>query len=132
MGLIEQLGGRPTPGIGFATGMERIVLNLKRQGVDVPDEPGPRYFVASIGDQTRDAAFQIASRIRQAGVGAIVSGSARSLRGQLRQANALGIPNVIIVGEEELEKEQLTVRDMAQGGQSEIPVARFFEELEGE
>ena len=129
-GLVELLGGKPTPGVGFAAGMERMVLNLKRQEVDVPQEPGPRYLVASTGENTRDAALDIACRIRQAGVGAILSGSSRSLRGQLRQANALGIHYVVIVGDEELEKGQVSVRDMLQGGQVLRPMAQFFEELD--
>ena len=129
-GLMEQLGGRPTPGIGFATGMERMVLNLKRQEVNVPPEPEPRYLVASTGDETRDAALNIASRIRQAGAGAILSAGSRSLRGQLRQANALGVHYVVIVGEEELQQEQVSVRDMVQGGQEVVPIAQFLEELD--
>ena len=128
--LIEQLGGRPTPGIGFATGMERIVLNLKRQQVDVPDEPKTRYLVASTGRKTRDAALHIAYRIRQSGVGAILSSGSRSLRGQLRQANALGVHYVVIVGEEELEREEVGIRDMLDGGQEVKPIARFLEELD--
>ena len=130
-GLIEQLGGRPAPGIGFAAGMERMVLNLKRQEVAVPDEPGPRYLIASIGEKTRDAALHIASRIKQAGMGAILSSGSRSLKGQLRHANALGIPYVVIVGEEELENEQVSVRDMVAGGQEVMPLAQFLEGLGG-
>ena len=128
-GLIEQLGGRPTPGIGFATGMERMVLNLKRQEVDVPDEPEPSYMVASTGEKTRDAALSIASRIRQAGAGAILSGGSRSLRGQLRHANALGVRYVVIVGEEEFAMDQVIIRNMVEGGQEVKPIAQFFEEL---
>ena len=127
--LIEQLDGRPTPGIGFATGMERMVLNLRRQEVDVPDEPGPRYLVASVGDGARDAAVQIVSRIRRGGAGAILSSGSRSLRGQMRQANALGIPYVVIVGEEEIEKGQVSLRDMERGGQESVPIAQFLGEL---
>ena len=129
-GLIEQLDGRPTPGIGFATGMERMVLNLKRQEVDVPDEPKPLYLVASTGQETRDAALHIAFRIRQAGAGAILAGASRSLRGQLRQANALGVHYVVIVGEEEMESDQVTLRDMVGGGQELKPLAQFLEELD--
>ena len=129
-GLIEQLGGRPTPGIGFATGMERMVLNLKSQSVDVPDEPAPRYLVVSVGEKPRDAALHIASRIRRSGAGAILSSGSRSLRGQLRQANALGVQYVVIVGEDELEREQLSLRDMVEGGQVVKPMAQFFEELD--
>ena len=129
-GLMEQLGGRPTPGIGFAAGMERMVLNIKRQEVEVPDQPLARYLVANSGQSTRDAALHIASRIRQAGVGAMLSSGSRSLRGQLRQANALGADYVVIVGEEEIETEQVTVRDMAQGDQQVKPIAQFLAELD--
>ena len=128
-GLIEQLGGKPTPGIGFASGMERMVLNLKRQEVDVPDEPSPRYLVASAGERAREIAMHIASRIRQTGNGAILSSGSRSLKGQLRQANSLGVQYVVIVGEDELEREQVSIRDMTAGGQETVPMARFFEEL---
>ncbi|MCE2464314.1 MAG: histidine--tRNA ligase [Dehalococcoidia bacterium] len=127
--LVEQIGGRPTPGIGFATGMERLVLNLKRQEINVPDEPKPEYLVASIGEGTRDAAFHIAFKMRQAGARAILSSGSRSLRGQLRQANALGVQYVVIVGEDELEREQVSVRDMMQSGQEVKPMAQFFEEM---
>ena len=127
--LIEQIGGRHTPGIGFATGMERLVLNLKRQEVNVPDEPKPEYLVASIGEGTRDAAFHITFKMRQAGASAILSSGSRSLRGQMRQANALGIHYVVIVGEDELEREQVSVRDMVQGDQEVKPMAQFFDEL---
>ena len=130
-GLIEQLGGRPTPGIGFAAGMERMVLNLKRQEVNVPDEPVPLYLVASAGDTTRDAAVEVAFRIRQAGAGAILSAGSRSLRGQLRQANSLGVHYVVIVGEEEMAKEQVSVRDMVAGGQEVVPLAQFLKSLGG-
>ena len=127
--LIEQIGGRPTPGIGFATGMERMVLNLKGQEVEVPEEPAPQYLVVSAGEGTREVAVDIASKMRQAGVGAILSSGSRSLRGQLRQANALGVHYVVIVGEEEIERDEVSVRDMAQGGQVTKPIAQFLDEL---
>ncbi len=129
-GLMEQLGGRPTPGIGFGTGMERMVLNLKRQEVDVPPEPAPGYVVVNAGEGTRDAALQIAFRIRRDGPGATLSDGSRSLRGQFRQANALGARYVVIVGEEEVQKGQVTVRDMVEGGQETVPAKEFFQGLD--
>jgi histidyl-tRNA synthetase len=127
--LVEQLGGRPTPGIGFATGMERMVLNLKRQRVEVPGEPSPTYLLASISQETRDAALHIATRMRRMGAGAILGGGSRSLRGQLRQANALGVRYVVIVGEEELANQQVAVRDMVEGGQQVVSLDRFLHDL---
>ena len=128
-GLMQQIGGRPTPGIGFATGMERLAINLKRQGIDVAEEPAPRYLVASVGESTRNAALELASKMRHAGAGAILSSGSRSLRGQLRQANALGMRYVVILGEDELERDEVTLRDMEGSGQEAVPRSLFLEGL---
>ncbi len=129
-GLVEQLGGRPAAGAGFAAGMERMVLNLKRQEVAVPDEPGPKYLISTVGTTTREQALRLAVRIRQAGAGALLANGSRSLKGQLRQANSLGIPYVIVVGEEEISQGLLTVRDMHSGSQETVTNKQFFGELE--
>ncbi|MDE0823511.1 MAG: histidine--tRNA ligase, partial [Dehalococcoidia bacterium] len=100
-GLITELGGRETPGIGFGTGLERLTLNLKRSEVPVPDEPSPLFLVANVGDDARIAALDLSVRLRRAGVGAILSSGTRGLRGQMRQANALNIPFTLILGDDE-------------------------------
>ena len=128
-GLITQLGGRPTPGIGFATGMERLTLNLKRSEVAVPDEPSPKYLVANVGDDARGAALELAVRLRRAGVGAILSSGARGLRGQMRQANALEIPYALILGDDEIEKGEVVVRDMESSTQESRPLSEFIQEV---
>ena len=128
-GLIEQLGGRPTPGIGFGSGLERLTLNLKRSGVEVPDEPAPSYLVANVGEAARRPALELASRIRRAGAGAMLSSGARALRGQMRQANALGIPYVIILGDDELSRGEVVIRDMQTSTQEARPMTEFLESL---
>ena len=128
-GLITELGGRPTPGIGFATGIERLTLNLKRDDVPVPDEPSPRYLVANVGDNARTAALELAVRLRRAGVGAILSSGSRGLRGQMRQANALGIPYALILGDDEIAKGEVVVRDMIASTQQSRPLAEFLSEV---
>ena len=128
-GLIEEIGGRPTPGIGFAVGMERLTLNLHRQEVPVQEEPSADYLVVSVGEAAREAALDVASRIRQRGAGAILGAANRSLKGQLRQANALSIPYVAIIGEEEVESHSITIRDMVAGGQERRPVPDFLAKL---
>ena len=127
-GLITQLGGKPTPGIGFATGMERLTLNLKRSEVSVPDEPSPKYLVANVGDEARGAAVELAVRLRRAGVGAILSSGTRGLRGQMRQANALEIPFTLILGDDEIEKGEVMVRDMLSSTQESRPLSEFIQE----
>ena len=126
-GLIEELGGRSTPGIGFATGMERLTLNLKRSGVEVPDEFSPVYLVVNVGVESRGAAMELAAKLRASGVGAILSSGSRGLRGQLRQANALGIPYAAILGEDEIQRGEVMVRDMLNSTQETKPLETFLE-----
>ena len=126
-GLIQQLGGRATPGIGFATGMERLALNLTRSGVAVPQEPAPTYLVANVGDTARAAAVDLAARLRLAGVGAILSSGSRPLRGQLRQANALEIPYALILGDDEIQRGEVVIRDMRSSTQETRPLEAFLD-----
>ena len=128
-GLITELGGRETPGIGFATGLERLTLNLKRSEVPVPDEAKPRYLVANVGDDARIAALELSVRLRRAGVGVILGSGTRGLRGQMRQANALEIPFALILGDDEIEKGEVMVRDMESSAQESRPVAEFIDEV---
>ena len=128
-GLITELGGRPTPGIGFATGIERLTLNLKRSDVPVPDEPSPQYLVANVGDNARTAALELAVRLRRSGVGAILSSGSRGLRGQMRQANALNIPYALILGDDEIAKGEVVVRDMVSSSQQSRPLDEFLSEI---
>ncbi len=128
-GLIEEIGGRPTPGIGFATGLERLTLNLQRQEVPIDEDPSPQYLVINMGQAARETALDVAVRIRQQGTGAILGSAGRSLKGQLRQANALSIPYVVIIGDDEVAANSITIRDMATGGQERRPVPEFLEQL---
>ena len=128
-GLIEELGGRPTPGIGFGMGLERLILNLKRAEIAVPEIPGPQYLVANVGMAARRPALELAARIRRAGASAILSSGARALRGQLRQANALNIPYALILGDDEISRGEVVIRDMQTSQQETRPLTAFLEEL---
>jgi len=86
-GLMEVIGGKPTPGIGFATGIERIVLNLKKAGVEPPLPPAPRVYVAFNDATLRDRAAELCARLRHAGIGALVATGDRSIKAQLRAAD---------------------------------------------
>jgi histidyl-tRNA synthetase len=119
-GLIELLGGRPTPGTGFGTGVERIIRNLKRQEAPVPALEGPRVYVAHVSEQAREAALQLARRLRDADVGVVVGGAGRSLKGQLRHANALDARYAAILGDQELARGEVTLRDLRDGQQRTV------------
>lgn len=118
-GLIELLGGRPTPGVGFGTGIERIILNLRRQEALVPEIEPLRVYVAHTSDAARAAAVRLARRLRRSGMSAVVGGG-RSLKAQLRHADALGARYVAILGDRELAQGEVTLRDLRDGHQRSI------------
>jgi histidyl-tRNA synthetase len=127
--LIEELGGKPTPAIGFATGVERIILNLKRIGVQPPQPPPPTVFVASQTAAARAAAVKLAGELRHAGVSAVLAAGDRRLKAQMRQADALGAVWAAIIGPEELESDTVMLRRMADGQQERVALAGVTEFL---
>jgi len=123
--LIEELGGKPTPAIGFAMGIERIILNLKQQAIPIPPLPRPQVFIANIGDEAKDEAIKLASRLRQSGVGIIVATGNKSLKAQLRQANNLGVRYAVIIGEEEVKSGTASFRDMTTAEQKTVTASQL-------
>jgi histidyl-tRNA synthetase len=120
--LIEELGGKPTPAIGFAAGMERLILNLKEQNVAIPPLAKPKVFIACLGDEAKEAASLVAADLRGAGVGVILAMGDKSLKAQLRQANSLGVRHAVIIGEEEVKAGTVVLRDMASAEQKSVAV----------
>jgi histidyl-tRNA synthetase len=127
--LIEELGGKPTPAIGFAAGIERIILNLKKQNAPVPPLPSPRVFIAYLGDEAKEEAVRLASTLRQTGIGVIEALGDKSLKAQLRQANSLGAPYAVIIGEEELKAGTVILRDMTSAEQETISLKELGAKL---
>lgn len=127
--LIEQLSGRPTPAIGFATGIERLVLNLKKQKVAVPVPPSPAVFIAYLGQEAKDEALKLASLLRKSGHGVTLTLGDRSLKAQLKQANSTGARHAVIIGEDEVRGGTVLLRDMDKGEQETIPLDKVTEVL---
>jgi len=127
--LIEELGGKPTPALGFAAGIERIILNLKKQKVAIPPLPKPQVFIAYLGDEAKEEAIKLASTLRRAGIGIIEALGDKSLKAQLRQANNLGVSYAVIIGEEEVKAGTVILRDMTSAEQKAIPLNQLQEEL---
>ncbi|HSP55337.1 MAG TPA: histidine--tRNA ligase [Dehalococcoidia bacterium] len=121
-GLIELLGGRPTPGIGFGTGLERIILNLKRQEVLVPQPEGTQVLVAYTTPAARVEAFRLASDLRRAGVPATASAGERSLKAQMRHADGIGARYAAIIGERELAEGMVTLKRLDTGEQELVSI----------
>ena len=119
-GLMEQLGGSPTPGIGFATGIERIILNLEAQAVAAPGVAGTKVLVAHMGPDAKEAAFDLGSQIRSRGLSAVLAPSGRGLRAQMRYASSIRATHAVIIGERELQSGMLALRDLALSEQREL------------
>jgi histidyl-tRNA synthetase len=126
-GLVQELGGPAVPGVGFALGMERLVLLLR--ALDSSESTGPALFVVWIGTKGRDWAFPLAHRLRRRGMCVELEGEARSMKSQMRRADKLKAPRVLIVGDHELEKGIVILRDMASKQQEEITLADAETEL---
>ena len=127
--LIEELGGKPTPAIGFACGIERIILNLKKEKVAIPPLPMPKVFIAQVGDKARDEAVKLAARLRQAGIGVLQASVSKSLKAQLRQANNFGAHYAVIIGEQEMKTGTVILRDMTTAKQETLLLAEIEEKL---
>lgn len=118
--LIEECGGQPTPGIGFALGLERTLLSLEAQKIKHRENAARRVFVASVGDSAKKEAFRLVTEWRRHGVPAELDYMGRSLKAQLKYADKWGAAYVVILGQEELDKRKVIIRDMKAGQQEEI------------
>ena len=119
--LAEEVGGRPTPGLGFALGFARCVLALEAAGVELPRALRCDLFVACVDDGVRAHAFTLVQQCRDAGYICEMDHQHRSLKSQFKLADKLGAARVAVLGPDELARGQVTLRDMA--SHEEFPVA---------
>jgi histidyl-tRNA synthetase len=125
-GLIEQLGGPPTPGIGFGSGIERIVMAMQQLGLPAPPEPAPRVMVCYLGEPAKLAAVQLVEALRRAEIGATLAFGDRSLKAQLKSANRAEASYAVILGEEEIKTGLAAVRDMVRGQQEQVALDKLM------
>lgn len=121
--LVKEFGGPDIPGIGFALGMERLVLLLKQKGEITP--PAPEIFIATLGKEAIREGLTIGERLRKRGLWVEVNLESSSLKSQLRKADRLSSRFVLIIGEEELTSGKIKWKDMEKGSQGEIPFAEI-------
>ena len=125
-GLVEILGGRPTPAVGYASSFERIVLNLKKQQIDVPPRPRPLVYIlhgSENGERAEEGAVvavRLATTLRTAGVATLRSYGRRSLKSQMRQAGRSGARFAVIIGDEEVASGTLLLRDLESSNQERL------------
>jgi histidyl-tRNA synthetase len=120
-GLVEELGGDATPGVGFGSGIERYLLAMKNQGVKFRDEKRADIFIATMGSQARMKGVELCAKLRQKGYICEQELLDRSLKAQLREAGRLNARYVALIGEDEIKKGVVTLKDMDRHEQKEVP-----------
>ncbi len=130
-GLVEELGGDPTPGVGFGSGLERYLLAMKNQGVKFPEVKRTDYFIATLGNEAKARGMEICTRLRLKGCLCEQELLDRSLKAQVREANRLNARYVIILGEDEIKKGVATIKDMDGHSQTEVPLGELVEKILG-
>ena len=128
-GLIEQVGGGPVPGIGWAMGLERAILTMEQQGIKFPEEPPFDVFIATIGEEAAGPALVLLTKLRKAGLAAEKDYLGRSLKAQMKYAGKFNAKFTLIMGGDELQRGVVVVRDMAAGTQEEVALDRVVDTL---
>jgi histidyl-tRNA synthetase len=124
-GLIEQLGGRPTPGIGFGSGIERFVIALRHLGITPPPEPLPKVTLSYLGEPAKLVALKLGEALRYENIGVLFTPGDRSFKAQLKAADRIGAAFAIILGEDEIKAGQATVRSLADSQQTQVALAQL-------
>ncbi|MCP4196029.1 MAG: histidine--tRNA ligase [Proteobacteria bacterium] len=125
--LIKQLGGRGAPAIGFSFGIERLLMILEDSAI-VPT--ASLVFVAGVGDGGVERSFEVSRRLRTRGIKVEISYANTSLKSQLKRANRLGANVAVIAGEDEAVREAITIRNMKDSAQKEVPLRDLEKEIE--
>ncbi|MEW9121284.1 MAG: histidine--tRNA ligase [Thermotaleaceae bacterium] len=126
-GLIECLGGPATPGVGFAMGVERLLLTLQNNNIEIPKPKGIDIFIATIGENASKEAVKLLHKLRLEGIAADKDHMNRSLKAQFKYADKLHAAYTIVIGDDELDKDSVQLKNMETGQQEEIKLSTILE-----
>ena len=128
-GLIRDIGGQDMPGVGFALGMERVFAALEAGGIEIPIEEGTDVYCVALGEKAREKAFAWIMELRRRGVKAEMDYMAKSFKAQMKAADREAAKFVVICGDNELEKDEIIIKDMADSSQESVSREKVIEEL---
>jgi len=127
--LIEELNNRPTPGIGYAGGIERLILELKASNVNVPPAFKPEIFVAQLGETARKKSIRLFEELRKNGIPAAENFSKGGIKPQMERADTLGVKFTVILGQKEIMDNTCLIRDMENGIQETVDYDKIVPEI---
>jgi histidyl-tRNA synthetase len=128
-GLIEQLGGKPCPGVGFGSGVERILIVAEKNNFSFGEPVKPKVYFISLSDEAREISYPLIAKLRNSGIACETDLLSRSFKAQMRDANKLGVQYVYIIGEEEIAKGKGQLKNMATSSQTEVEFDKLQEAL---
>ncbi len=127
--LVEELGGPSLPGIGFGMGMERLLMLLESENL-LPESPNSfDVFIASMSEEGKMSAFKLINRLRDAGIRCEMDHMGRSLKAQFKYANKMGSKMIGVLGEEELQNNQITLRNMETREEKRVELEIVIQEI---
>ena len=126
-GLIKQLGGNDCPAVGFAVGIERLLMVMEATGVEIPKPAPVKVYLAGMNEESRKQAFAIACKLRENGVLAETDHMNRSIKAQFKYADKLGAEYVAVIGESELLENAFNVKNMQTGESEKVAFAQAVE-----
>lgn len=124
-GLVEELGGQHTPSLGFAMGLERLMLLMEAQGCEFPEAEKPDLFIVALGEKATLKAVEIAKDMREEGFSALLDLNQRSVRAQMKYADKLGAKFNVVIGDNEVEAKTAKLKNMQTGEETEINLDTF-------
>jgi len=128
-GLIEQLGGPPIPGVGFGLGIERLLLVLESNGIEIQKTDATEVFIAVIGDKARQFGISLTRRLRNSGFIAEMDLLKRNIKSQLKYADRINAMYTVIIGDDELSEGKVSIKNMATSEQKLIPADDVEKEI---
>lgn len=114
--LVEQLGGKTTPAVGFGMGIERLILILNNEGIEIIKDDNIDLFIVVLDGSLKSKAFKLCNEIRDLGVSCDIDFLDRNLKNQMKYANKINAKNVIVIGEDEVNNNYLNIKNMVTGG----------------
>ena len=128
-GLISQMGGPSVPSLGFAMGIERLMLAINNKGVELPDAHTPDIYIAAMGENAALKATELCAVLRNDGLKAQTDICARGLKAQMKYANKIGAKFSMVLGDDEISSGKAKLKDMEKGNEREIALDEISEEL---
>ena len=125
-GLTGQMGGKPMAGLGFGLGMERLMLVLEAQKIELPEPPACEVYMASMGKDAAKEAFRLTTELQRSGIVAACDVCGRGLKAQMKYANKIGAAFTLVLGDNELAEKKAKMKNMKTGEETEISLGDDF------